>query len=87
VSEHGRDRESCLRLLDRLSDFIEGELSPDLRAEMEGHMGDCEPCVRFVESLRRTVSLVETQETPPLPSEARREVLAALERVRREKGS
>jgi len=41
---------------DRMSDYLDGELSRTLRARMERHLGECHECRRLLEGLRRTLS-------------------------------
>ncbi len=51
--------------LHELSDFIDGELAPDLCAKLEQHMADCDNCRVVVDTLRRTVSLYRTLPADP----------------------
>jgi anti-sigma factor RsiW len=37
----------------RLSAYHDGELSPELRAEVASHVADCEPCVDYLDGLRQ----------------------------------
>lgn len=56
--------------LHELSEFIDGELAPEVCAELEQHMAGCENCRVVVDTLRRTVSLYRTLPTDPaLPPE------------------
>jgi anti-sigma factor RsiW len=70
----------------RLSEYLDGELPADLCAGFEGHLGDCPPCGAFLESLRRTVRIVQEADAPALPDDLRREVLEAYRRMRSEAG-
>lgn len=78
MSDPSHPEGSCRDMFDRLSDFIDGELPEDLCARIERHMGDCEPCERFLESLRRTVRLVESSPKTGLPDDVRRDLLRRL---------
>jgi anti-sigma factor RsiW len=75
----------CADLFARLSEYLDGELSPEARRAMEQHICDCPPCIEFIASLRRTVDLChhfEPAETPtPVSGEAKRELLSALQRA------
>lgn len=66
--------ESCQEMFARLSEYIDGELPDDICIRIERHMGDCAPCERFLESLRRTVRLVESDSGDAIPDEIRREL-------------
>jgi anti-sigma factor RsiW len=75
----------CADLFARLSAYLDGELSPEARQAMEQHICDCPPCIEFIQSLRQTIDLChhfEPAGTPaPVSREAKRELLAALQRA------
>jgi len=54
---HDHPREECIRLADRLSEYLDNELPEDLREAVVDHFRDCANCVTFLESLRRTRNL------------------------------
>ncbi len=47
----------CERAGDLAVDFLEGQLSEAHKARIEEHMRDCPPCVRFLETYRKTTKL------------------------------
>ena len=59
----------CLDLAERISEFIDLELPPDLREKVEAHLSSCANCVKFVESLRRTRDLASLLPAPFLSPE------------------
>lgn len=61
---HGKSR--CLRILRRLSAYIDDELSANICQEIRRHLGACPNCETFVMSLRVTVSLCRHRPTPML---------------------
>ncbi|MBS0183426.1 MAG: zf-HC2 domain-containing protein [Nitrospira sp.] len=61
---HGKSR--CLRILRRLSAYIDDELSTSICQEIRRHLGDCPNCETFVASLRQTVSLCRHSPAPAL---------------------
>ena len=73
--------ESCLEVFERLSEYLDGELSPLQCAEMQEHIRDCEPCVAFVESLKTSIRAsgeLRTEEpVRRLPDETRDKLKAA----------
>jgi anti-sigma factor RsiW len=77
--------EACLEVFERLSEYLDGELSPQECAEMQEHIRDCEPCVAFVESLKtsiRAAGELRTEEpVRELPDEARDKLKAACKTV------
>jgi anti-sigma factor RsiW len=61
---------SCGQVLDRLSDYLDGDLAAPEAARLEEHLRGCDGCARFggefrgvVESLRR--HLFRSQGLPP----------------------
>ena len=79
---HRHGSADCRGVFERLSEYIDEELARDVGERIEGHMEDCEPCQEFLESLRRTVRIIETVERPTLPDEVRREVREAYSRLK-----
>ena len=75
------NHENCHELLDSLSDFIDGELGPDLCTKIERHLEGCENCRIVVDSLRKTVSLYHetSEETPAVPDEVRQRLFRVLD--------
>jgi anti-sigma factor (TIGR02949 family) len=86
MSGHGPGSPECRELFARLSEYLDGELSEATCAGVEDHLGDCPPCQVFLESLRRTVRLIETTKTVPMPEEVRRSVRNALRNLREDRG-
>ena len=58
---------SCLEVFRQISNFIEGELDPQLRARMEAHFKDCAHCSAIVDGTRNVVRLVGDGKTFDLP--------------------
>jgi anti-sigma factor (TIGR02949 family) len=79
--EHVHGGRSCREMLERLSEYLDGELPDDLCERIEGHMKDCTPCSGFLESLRRTIGLIRESGPGDLPEDLRRELLAAAARL------
>jgi anti-sigma factor RsiW len=61
----------CIELFERLSEYIDGDMTPERCRELEEHLDDCWPCGEFVESFRQTIGLCKELPTPALPDEAR----------------
>ena len=73
--EHG----SCKQLLSTLGDYVDGELSPELCAEIEHHMQDCQRCRIVVDTMRKTIELYqETDEETHLPQDVRERLYIRL---------
>jgi anti-sigma factor RsiW len=80
--DHGRGSESCREMFARLSEYLDGELDPEICSGIEDHMGDCPPCQAFLESLRRTVNLVRDLPDQELPEELARDFIETYRKAR-----
>ena len=49
---------SCLEVWREISNFIDGEIAPELRARMEGHFKSCAHCAAVLDGTRNVVKLV-----------------------------
>ena len=85
--EHTHGSGDCRAMFERLSEYLDDELPPDLCKQFEGHLGDCDPCEKFLESLRRTVKLTTSTPSPRLSDDVRRDVKAAYQKLRNERGT
>lgn len=47
----------CRYVFSLLSDYLDAELTPQTCEEIRRHIEACEPCVAFVESLKRSIEL------------------------------
>ena len=59
----------CQEILKELSEYIDGELDPRICDCLERHMEDCNPCLVFVNTLKKTISLYKYAASEPLPKE------------------
>jgi len=69
---------TCAELVELVTDYLEGALSPSEHARVERHLGACENCMRYVEEMRTTIALVGRIEEDDLSAEAKSELLAAF---------
>jgi anti-sigma factor RsiW len=73
------DVENCRHMLGDLSDYLDGEASAEICAEIEQHMAGCEDCRIVVDTLRKTVLLYRDLPRPPMPQGARQRLFQALD--------
>lgn len=72
--------EECRKLLNSLSDYVDGDLQQDLCDEIELHMKDCENCRIVIDTLSKTVSLYQTSsEAAVVPDEVRQRLFHRLD--------
>jgi anti-sigma factor RsiW len=76
---------SCQELVELVTEYLEGALSPQERARFEAHLAGCRGCTNYVEQMRRSIKVVgrlsEESLTPPV-----RDELLAVFRNWKEKG-
>jgi predicted anti-sigma-YlaC factor YlaD len=73
------EHENCRHLLDDLSDFLDGEASAEVCAEIERHLASCENCRVMVDTLRKTVILYRELPQPEIPPDARQRLYRSLD--------
>ena len=72
--------DNCKEVFALLSEYLDAELTPQTCEELKAHLAGCPPCIEFLESLKRTVSLCrccEPATPPPLDPATRDKLLAA----------
>jgi anti-sigma factor RsiW len=58
VSRADVEHLTCRELVEVLTDYLEGALEPDERAEIERHLVICRGCQTYVEQFRSTIDLL-----------------------------
>jgi anti-sigma factor (TIGR02949 family) len=73
------DHENCEQLLGSLSEYIDGELTPELCEEIEKHLAGCDDCRVVLNTTKRTIDLVHAPiEKPDLPDDVRERLFKRL---------
>jgi len=57
----------CYRVLRELSDYLEADLPPQLRLQIEGHLMNCAHCAAVYDGLRNVVRLLGDEKAIELP--------------------
>lgn len=60
---------NCQDILEKICDYIDKDLDPAICKDIEDHIEDCEPCVAFINTIKKTVELFggAGQEPPIIP--------------------
>jgi anti-sigma factor RsiW len=63
---------TCREFVEFLDDYVAGSLSEDRRAELDGHLAECPPCVAYLKTYRATIQMgrdVLRRTDDPVPEE------------------
>ena len=69
---------SCQELVELVTEYLEGALSPGDLGRFEAHIALCDGCTRYLEQIRETVRLTGTLTTDDLTPEAEAALLDAF---------
>lgn len=65
-------RITCAEGVEQLMDYLEGMVSPDVRAVLEAHVSGCARCAAFIATYCETPRIVRQATAAPLSDEYRR---------------
>ncbi len=51
---------TCAEVVELVTDYLEGALSPDRQAAVTEHLRDCEPCLTYFAQIQATVRTLGT---------------------------
>lgn len=71
---------NCKDIIRELSEYLDGELTPAVRAQLETHLKDCEDCRMVVDGTRKTIEIFCHCQPVPLPQDVRSRLHSALRR-------
>jgi anti-sigma factor RsiW len=69
---------SCQEVVEAITDYLEGKLSPEDAAILEAHLALCEGCQWYLDQMRITIATVGRVEDEAVPADVRDAVLAAF---------
>ena len=59
---------NCHEVWREISNYIDDELDPSLRAEIEAHLAQCRHCAALLDSTRNIIVLIADERTFQLPA-------------------
>ena len=71
---------NCKQVVQQLSDYLDGELTPALRHELSQHLCECKDCELVVNQTKLTVEIYCDAEMVDLPQQVRTRLHQALRR-------
>jgi len=75
---------SCDEVLERVYEYIDGELDPSRVQEIKAHLDDCGPCLREYGLEEAVKAIVKRSCCDPAPIDLRAKVLAHIAAAREE---
>lgn len=67
---------TCKEMVELVTDYLEGALSPEMRIRFDQHLTGCDPCVIYIDQIRQTVATLgrlPEESIPPSALDALRE--------------
>jgi anti-sigma factor RsiW len=68
----------CIEVVEVITEYIEGTLSPDDVVRFERHLEGCDGCQAYVEQMRETIGALGALPPEPLSPETERKLLEAF---------
>ena len=72
------DRFACQDLVESVTDYLEGVLSPEAGERFEEHLADCPYCETYVDQIKLTIAVAGKIRHDGLSPEVRAELLEAF---------
>ena len=69
---------TCEELVDLVSDYLEGALSPEEELRFEDHLEICEGCRNYLDQMRKTIHTVGSLREEHISDEAQNRLLGAF---------
>jgi len=70
---------NCRAVVELMTDYLEGALTPADLARFEAHISGCDRCRAYLEQLRKTLKITgRIAVTEPVPASLERELTAAF---------
>ncbi len=69
---------TCREVVELVTDYLEGQLTPGDRERFETHLAICEPCVAYLEQMRLTIGAAGALGDAKIPDLQRDGLVAAF---------
>ncbi len=69
---------NCTDFLAKLTDYFDGQIDPDLLAEVKQHLCSCHHCEVVVDTTRKTIDIYRGHEPYDLPEDVSNRLRAAV---------
>jgi anti-sigma factor RsiW len=78
---------TCRQVVELMTAYLEGALSPHDRSRFEKHIAGCDGCTAYLAQLRTTLRAVGRLADVPIPEPIQRELLDAFRSWRAQQGA
>ena len=72
---------SCRKLLSEISNYLDGEIEPEARQELEEHIAKCPNCWVIFDTTRKTIQIYQGCEPYPIPETLQTRLQQALRKL------
>ena len=69
---------NCTDFLAKLTDYFDGQIDPDLLAEVKEHLGTCRHCEVVVNTTRKTIDIYRHEQPYEFPEELSTRLRSAI---------
>ena len=69
---------TCHEVVEIVTDYLEGALTPDVEERVEAHLALCDGCARYLDQMRETIRLTGMLTEDQIPDEQKHELLEAF---------
>jgi predicted anti-sigma-YlaC factor YlaD len=66
---------TCQEIVELVTDYLEGTLLPEKRAQLEEHVADCDGCTNYIEQVRLTIRMLRDLAQEPIFPQKKEELL------------
>jgi anti-sigma factor RsiW len=70
---------TCQELVELITAYLEGSLSPAERARFEAHLAGCEGCTNYLDQMRKTIALVGYLSQEAVPENGKQKLLQVFQ--------
>ena len=74
------DMHGCREVVKLLSDYIDGECTPETNTSIKAHLADCPNCIAFVNTLQKSIVMTKALAYEDIPKDLRTRLHRVLER-------
>jgi anti-sigma factor RsiW len=71
---------TCKDFLTELGDFLDEEVDPKTKAELEAHINECPNCWVIADTTKKTIEIYKGMDPYPIPMDVQSRLMAALEK-------